>query len=260
MRIALIGRGLIGQAFLKHLRAADSTIELTGLLVRDAARHSDAGCPVFTALDDLLATRPDWIVECAGQPALALYAPQALRAGCNVLAVSSGALADPATLAAVRSAAQAGATQLCIAAGALAGIDALAGAKHAGLSAVRYVRTAEPATWVRAGILSESEARALTAPKTVFEGSAREAAQRFPKNANVAATLALAGIGFELTRVQLIADPAATGNVHAIDAEGAFGTLSTRLATAVIPGTSTSRIVAGSLAHAMLARAARIVV
>ena len=100
----------------------------------------------------------------------------------------------------------------------------------------------------------------LNAPVTVFDGNAREAAQRFPKNANVAATLALAGIGFERTRVELIADPAATGNTHAIEAHGAFGTLRSSLNTTVIPGTSTSRIVPGSLAHAVVSRAARIVV
>lgn len=260
MRIALIGRGTIGQAFLRHVRAADASVELVGVLVQDAARHADAGCAVFTTPDDLLRVRPDWIVECAGQSALAAYAPRLLRAGCSVLAVSSGALADPATLAAVRDAAGDGESQLCVPAGALAGVDALAGAQHVGLSAVRYVRTAEPATWVRAGVLSESAARALTAPMTVFEGNAREAVQRFPRNANVAATLALAGVGFEHTRVQFVADPAATGNVHAIEAEGVFGTLRTRMSTAVYPGTSTSRIVAGSLAHALLSRAKRIAV
>lgn len=260
MKIALIGRGRIGKAFLGHVFAADAPVELVGVLVKDKTRHADAGCPVFTALDDLLAVRPDWIVECAGQSALAAYAAGSLRAGCNVLAVSSGALADSTVLAEVRCAAREGQTQLCIPSGAVAGVDALAGAKLVGLTAVHYVRTAGPATWVRAGVLSEREARALAAPHTVFKGSAREAVLRFPQNANVAATLALAGIGFDLTRVQLIADPAATGNTHRIEAQGAFGTLRTSMSTQVIPGTSTSLIVAASLAQALLARMARVVV
>jgi len=63
----------------------------------------------------------------------------------------------------------------------------------------------------------------------VYRGSAREAALLFPKNTNAVAAVALAGLGFEDTEVELIADPTVSANIHEIDAEAVSGDLSIRL-------------------------------
>jgi aspartate dehydrogenase len=188
------------------------------------------------------------------------HAAAVLAAGCDILLSSVGALADEAVLTALTDAARRADTQLFVCSGALVGIDALAAARHVGLAQVRYERRAPPATWVRSGAIGPEKADAAEAFE-VFSGTAREAALRFPKNANVAATLALAGVGFDATRVVLIADPAHSGNTHTIHAEGAFGTFRTEISARTLSATSTSsRIVAGSLARAVLAHEDRIVV
>ena len=56
----------------------------------------------------------------------------------------------------------------------------------------------------------------------VFDGHAREAALLYPKNLNVAASLALAGKGFEATQVRIVMDPDATGNTHCVHATGSL--------------------------------------
>ena len=58
--------------------------------------------------------------------------------------------------------------------------------------------------------------KGLTAPLKVFDGPAREGAQGFPANLNVAAALSLAGIGPDRTRLQIWADPTVTRNTHTI--------------------------------------------
>ena len=65
----------------------------------------------------------------------------------------------------------------------------------------------------------------LARATTFFQGTAREAADRFPQNANVTIVSALAGVGLDRTRVILIADPAAVMNGHRLSAEGDFGRL-----------------------------------
>src|SRR3546814_12405578 len=76
---------------------------------------------------------------------------------------------------------------------------------------------------------------ALTEPVVLDEGSAEIAAQRYPKNLNVAATLALAGTGMQDTIVRVVADPQATANNHIIHVEGPAGTFESRIVNAPSP-------------------------
>jgi aspartate dehydrogenase len=69
----------------------------------------------------------------------------------------------------------------------------------------------------------------------IFEGPAIEAVRHFPANVNVAATVSLAGIGPERTRVRVVADPSLAGNVHELSARGAFGEMTLRLANLPSP-------------------------
>lgn len=261
MRIALIGLGAIGQALLGCLAGQAADVRVAGALVRRPERHGDSPCPVFTRLGDLLDARPDLVIECASQRALHEHGTAVLASGAELLIASCGALADAQLLARLRDACERGSARIHIPAGALAGIDALAAARHVGLERVCYLRRAPPATWVRSGAIAQSRADAIDVATTVYAGNAREAALRFPKNANVTATIALAGIGFERTGVELVADPAATGNCHVIDAAGEFGHLHCEMVAHPISATvSSSRIVAGSLARCALARIDRITV
>ena len=78
-------------------------------------------------------------------------------------------------------------------------------------------------------IILARKAAGLSARTVLYRGTAGEAALLYPQNANVAAAVALAGLGFDATEVELVADPAAPGNVHEIEAEGAAGRFAIQL-------------------------------
>jgi aspartate dehydrogenase len=64
-------------------------------------------------------------------------------------------------------------------------------------------------------------------PTVIFKGDAKTAQNFFPRSINVAATLSLASLGPELTKVTIIADPSIEENIHEIHVKGEFGTLKT---------------------------------
>jgi aspartate dehydrogenase len=100
--------------------------------------------------------------------------------------------------------------------------------RFAGLTRVTYRSRKPPNAWQGSPAEKAIDLATLQQAATFFRGNAREAARRYPKNANVTATLALAGLGFDNTNVELIADPSVSHNIHEIEAEGPSGVIELR--------------------------------
>ena len=112
--------------------------------------------------------------------------------------------------------------------GALGGIDAIRAARGR-LDRVTLTTTKPPRGLAGAPGFAEWESREISEPTVVFDGPAVEAVKLFPANVNVAATLSLAGLGAQETRVKVVADPGSTVNVHEVEAVGGLGTLRFRM-------------------------------
>jgi len=224
--LAVIGCGAIAH-YVAEQMAADVGIRIVGVIARPGSRAKAAGMlgdggSVVDHVSDLPAD-VDLIADCAGHSGLAEHGPGALRAGIDVVSLSNGALADPALAVELEDSAKAGQARLTLLSGAIGGIDVLGAGQVGGLTSVTYVGRKPPAGWRGTPAETICDLASLAEPFTHFRGTAREAALNYPKNANVAATVALAGLGLDETMVELIADPAAGRNIHEVAAEGAFG-------------------------------------
>lgn len=179
---------------------------------------------VITSVDDLVEV-PDIAIEMAGQEGVKEHGLKVLEKGIPLGIVSVGAFTDEKLAIALHDAAKAHGVKIHILAGAVAGIDGINAASLAGLDKVIYQGRKSPSGWQGSHADELIDYDALDKATVFFTGSARDAATLFPENSNVAATIALAGVGLDDTQVELVVDPALEHNIHRIMAEGTFGKL-----------------------------------
>src|SRR5512136_1149131 len=176
-RVGLIGAGAIGtliaDACEKGLVSCD---ELVIFDFDKAAANRLKKDTVFPAIvvdsfADLLKANPDVIVEAASQQAAVEYVPRIVETGIELIVMSTGALLQLRSLV----------NKVYFPSGAIGGLDAISAATLAGLGEVTLTTRKPPYALEMAN----------TEPQLVYEGVAEEAAMRFPREMNVAATLAL---------------------------------------------------------------------
>jgi aspartate dehydrogenase len=234
MKVGILGCGAIGQRLCELLPRALPEIKLVAVVERAQAlaglrEELDPHIVLGTSADTLIEAGVDLVIECAGHAALREAGPRLLRSGIDLLVVSVGALADTSTEVMLHGAAVEGGAQIRIPSGAAGGLDMLATARLAGLERVAYRCVKPPAAWRGTPAESMFDLASLSSAINFFSATAREAARLFPQNANFAAAVALAGIGFDNTTVELCADPAATRNSHSVQAAGVFGEFHVRI-------------------------------
>lgn len=220
-----IGRGLalavdggaIRRARIVALYDQDSG-RLRGLAERLSSRPD--ACDTVEAF--LAAAGMTLVVEAASQEAVRRNAEDILASGRDLMVMSTGALLDGGLYARLDAASAESGCRVFAPSGALGGIDAVRASRHE-LEEVVLTTRKPPASLVDSA--TGENMGGISSATVVFEGNASEAVARFPFNINVAATLSLAGLGPERTRVRIIADPEAKGNNHEVYASGRSGTL-----------------------------------
>jgi len=250
--IMIIGAGAIGSYLVRELHrmypgARLSCIERAEFAAEARKRVlalAGSSAEVYERVPDV----PEGVelaVECGGHAAVTQHGEACLEAGHDLLVASVGALADQPLQDKLIAAARRTGRKLLIPAGAVAGMDGLAAARLAGIDRVRYTSRKLPLAWKGTHAEKLCNLDSITTATEFMRTDARQAATLFPQNANVAATIALAGAGFERTEVSLNADPAARGNSHLIEVEGPCGSMRIEMQNKPFPDNPKTSMLAG---------------
>jgi aspartate dehydrogenase len=219
LRVGIAGVGAIGSVVARALDRGLRGFKLAAVSTRAPQHPPQILSELERAVDVVdareLARRCDLIVECAPSAAFAGIVHPAAEAGRTIVTVSAAALIDNMGLV---EAARASGGRIILATGALLGFDAVRAAAKGVIYSVRMVTRKPPRSLLGAPYLEANhiDLTNLRAPLRLFAGSAREGARGFPANVNVAAALALAGIGPDRTELEIWADPGLSRNTHTI--------------------------------------------
>ena len=217
MNLGIIGCGAIGTDVanaadkmkeIKKIYLYDTNKKASGNLCKDLKKAEIK--PVSDFLENV-----DVVFEGASQQAVREYAEQIIRAGKDLILMSVGSLFDDTFRKKLEKRAREKNCKIYVPSGAICGIDGLLSASVGGLDEVTLVTTKPPS----------SLGKNIEVRSVIYKGNARDAVKKFPSNINVAASLSLAGKGFDETKVEIVVDPVVSRISHKILAHGKFGRL-----------------------------------
>jgi len=212
-RIGIIGCGAIGNLIAE---AVDKDIvKCDGLILYDynagkAQKLMEVltvSAKVAQSVDEMIRLKPVVVVEAASQQAARDYALKILGAGIELVVMSVGGLLDL----------DLGGKSVQVPSGAIGGLDAIRAAALIGIDEVILTSRKSPPALGKTG----------NKEQVVFDGNAHDAVRLFPREMNVAATLALA-VSPDRIKVRVVADPKVTRNVHDLDVKWKHGEMSMR--------------------------------
>ena len=215
IKVGLIGCGSIGTVLAEAIERKIVICDELIVYDFDAAKAQKLKAAIkfpvtiVENVDELLALKPKVIVEAASQQAAKDYVPKIASTGIELIVMSTGALLSLDVYS----------SKIHVPSGAIGGLDALSSATLAGIEEVILTSRKNP--------------KALEADnkeeKIVYEGYAEEAARLFPREMNVAATLALT-VRPTKVKVRVVSDPSIRRNTHEIQVRWRFGEMFLRFA------------------------------
>lgn len=171
-------------------------------------------CRVAGTFDELLALRPDFIVEAASPNALRQWTLPALSQGTSLVCLSIGAFADDAFYDEARRTAEAHGSRIYIVSGATGGFDVLQTTALMGGAEAEFFNEKGPDALRGTPVYDDS---LQTEARTVFSGTAAEAIRLFPTKVNVTVAAARASVGPANLHVAMRSTPGFKGDTQRVE-------------------------------------------
>ena len=192
-----------------YSRTEDRAIMLAG-----KANEQGMDCQVADSFEDLLALKPDYLVEAASPAAMRQWAKPALKNGTSIVTLSIGAFADDAFYAEIMETAKNCGTHVYIVSGATGGFDILQTATLMGGATAKFFNEKGPQGLVGTSVYDDS---LQTEQRTVFTGTAKEAIKMFPTKVNVTVAASRASVGPENMHVTIQSTPYFRGDTQRVE-------------------------------------------
>ena len=268
--VGLIGCGSIGTVIAEAIdegRVGDVELVVVYDVIREHAERLVSKLsrkPVISESVEGLIKREDikLVVEAASQEAVRQYALKILDEGKDLMVMSTGALLDDKLYKQILDSAKKRGRKVYVPSGAIVGLDNIKSAALARIYEVTLITRKPPLSFEGAPFIKNRkiDLNAIKEPTLLYEGTAREAVKLFPRNVNVAASLSLAGVGPDKTKVKIIADPGIKEIIHEIQVKGEFGELETKTINRPFPSNPKTSYIAALSAIATLKRIAEKIV
>lgn len=209
--IGLAGFGFIGSFLYERLK---DNKEFSVKAVFDPLPQKTKSLDTQLVCKDLedLASRPlDLIIEVAHADVVKALLPL-IKSDADIMVASMTCFSDSEFRTRTEQDAFKNSRKIFLPHGAILGLDGLRDGRTL-LDSVSITTTKHPKSL---GITNSE----IKIPQVLFTGTTAEACTKFPRNVNVHAAIALAGLGFEKTRSVIIADPDTNKMHHRIEVHG----------------------------------------
>ncbi len=221
-KLTIVGCGKLGKIVVEALlKGMLPEYELTGVYSRTFAHAQnfaqmmpEGTCQACGSIEELLALKPDYVVEAASPAAMRQLAIPALKNGTSVVTLSIGALADQAFYEDVKRTAKENGSRVYLVSGATGGFDVLRTAALMGNASARFFNEKGPNALKGTPVYDEG---LQNEQRVVFEGCATEAIAQFPTKVNVTVAASLASVGPEKMQVRMQSTPGFVGDTQRVE-------------------------------------------